>query len=53
MTWICSECGGNNVQVKAWINPNTDEIVDLVSDEIDECWCDDCEKHNLININKD
>lgn len=34
--YCCSECGGTNIQVQAWINPNTGQIVDtLESNELD------------------
>ena len=48
MKWKCAECGGDNVQVKAWIDPNTNEIVEIMSDEIVDCWCEDCEDHVTI-----
>lgn len=46
----CEECKGNNVQVKAWINPNTNKITDTnVGDECmnTDTWCDDCNKGNI------
>ena len=49
-TLVCAECGSPNVQIKMWVNPNTNEIGDGVSDgESDDNWCCDCERHpNLI-----
>ena len=37
--YCCSECGGTNIQVQAWINPNTGQIVDTL--ESNDCWCED------------
>jgi len=48
MKFTCADCGGTNVQVKAWVNPNTDEIVETMQDEMEDCWCDNCEEHVTI-----
>ena len=45
MKYTCEKCGGDNVQVKAWVNPNTNEIIETMSDEVEDCWCEDCEEH--------
>ena len=37
----CSKCKGTNIQVKAWIDPNTNEYIDDIDDNGD-CWCEDC-----------
>lgn len=42
----CSQCGGTNLQAKAWVDPNTKEFVDWLggfSLETEDCWCDNCE----------
>ena len=36
----CRECGSENIQILAWINPNTDEIIDDNGDSM--CWCESC-----------
>ena len=40
--FYCNKCGSSNVQLEAWVNPNTNEIIDtsLSAQE----WCDDCEE---------
>ena len=52
--YCCSECGGTNIQVQAWINPNTGQIVDTL--ESNDCWCEDCEDRTKLkqkgNYNK-
>ena len=47
---VCSVCGGTNVQVKVYINPNTLQIVDDGVEEgleeltaNNETWCSDCQ----------
>lgn len=42
----CNKCGSSNVQLEAWINPNTNEIIDtsLSGQE----WCDDCEEETIL-----
>ena len=45
-TIVCSECGSTNVETKAWVDANTDEVLDSCSDgDIEDNWCRDCEKH--------
>ena len=40
---VCSVCGGRNVQIRAWIDPNTDDYIGDCED--DDAWCDDCGEH--------
>lgn len=43
---VCDECGGINVQSKAWVRPNqNNEFVDLMSEEVQDNYCDDCEEN--------
>lgn len=37
----CKECGSTDIQILAWVNPNTNEIID---DEVSDgkCWCEKC-----------
>jgi hypothetical protein len=37
----CKECGSTHIQIRAWINPNTDEIIDDCEDKV--CWCSVCD----------
>ena len=45
--YVCSVCGSDDIEVKAWVKANTpnDEdwcVVEWCEDEIPECWCNDC-----------
>jgi hypothetical protein len=44
---VCGACGGSNVEVAAWVNPNTGEVVDEFGswDSLDTNWCHDCDAH--------
>ena len=43
---VCQNCEGSNIEVRAWIDPNTNKVVDLCSDgEDDDNWCRDCDEH--------
>ena len=48
-TLYCAECGSVNVQVQAWIDPNTKEFHGYVNGpcrlEEEDCWCDNCQGH--------
>ena len=46
--YVCEKCGGKNIQVKAWIDPNTDKKVDDITLEKQDIWCVDCQKHVRI-----
>ena len=47
-TYCCSQCGGTNIQVQAWVNANTNEYVDDIGEG--ECWCEDCQKHTKMKM---
>lgn len=47
-TYCCSQCGGTNIQVQAWVNANTNEYVDDIGGG--ECWCEDCQKHTRMKM---
>lgn len=34
--YCCSECGGTNIQVQAWINPDTCDV--LVFEDLESAW---------------
>jgi len=44
---VCEECGGTNIQTKAWVDPNGNgDYIDLMEgDDDDDNWCDDCQDH--------
>lgn len=45
--YCCSECGGTNVQTQAWVDSNTNEYIEDITED-DECWCEDCMKHTKL-----
>jgi len=47
--WKCTNCGGTNVEIKKWVNPNTNEETDTGEIEINDCWCQDCEEHHELD----
>jgi hypothetical protein len=53
ITILCSNCNSDNVEMKYWVNPNTDEIGDITSDGDDQdTWCSDCETHGGVYASK-
>ena len=40
---VCSNCGGDNVEVEAWVNPNTLEFSSFKESEFG--WCNGCDEH--------
>ena len=47
--YVCSHCGGDNVQIKAWVKPNLNYkfVGEVEGDELG--WCDDCQLHSVID----
>jgi hypothetical protein len=48
--WVCSNCGGQNIEIKKWVNPNTNEIGTDCEDEYG--WCEDCQDHHEVELIK-
>ena len=46
--WVCSNCGSKNVEIKKWVNANTDEVGTDCEDETG--WCPDCEGHHEVEL---
>lgn len=47
-TLYCADCGSSEVEMKMWVDPNTNSIVSTdCSDppEIEDCWCNSCEEY--------
>lgn len=43
---VCKRCGGSHVQVKAWVDANTNVFCgDTDPISIDDTWCEDCMDH--------
>jgi hypothetical protein len=46
--WLCPHCGSDNVQHKAWVNANTNEILDGDVDTDEDGYCNDCEQNGEL-----
>ena len=52
---VCEECGSDDVQQKAWVNPNSLEIDFSLSENFEEedTWCSKCSEHmGLVDEDK-
>lgn len=54
MKFICPECGNDQVQIKAWINPNTNKIIDFQYEDKDPSsgWCEFCNDNIIPEIDE-
>ena len=45
--FVCAKCGSEEIQAKAWIYLNTEEVCSCcdIMNEQDDYWCEDCEEH--------
>ena len=42
--YVCKCCGSENIQIRQWTNPNTNEQFEWCEDEnYRECWCEVCQ----------
>lgn len=48
----CKSCGSADVEMKMWVNPNTNRIGDACSyiTEVEDCWCKKCEHTELATL---
>lgn len=46
--FYCPVCGSTNVQVKAWVDANTDKFCSDIDSSVDieDTWCENCDDHN-------
>jgi hypothetical protein len=44
--YLCPNCGSDNVERKAWVNANTNEVQD--GDTGDDDYCNDCGEHGEL-----
>lgn len=44
---MCANCKSDNVELKHWVNANTNKIGDCTDDDEDS-WCNDCETHSGV-----
>lgn len=52
--WVCKKCKSNNVQQRAWVDLNTENIVDYIDDGGEaDFYCMDCEDHQRVEQEKD
>lgn len=49
MKYVCSECGGSNIAILAYVNPNTNQYIQDCDIYNGECYCYDCQKHTTVN----
>jgi len=43
---VCSQCGGSNIMILDWVDPNTNQYIGGNDDN--EGWCEDCEENTKI-----
>ena len=48
--FTCGDCGSSQVEVKKWVDLNTDEVGDCVGEHQHDYWCNVCQE-NLSNDN--
>ncbi len=47
--YTCSECESELVSCKAWVDLNSDAIVDTAAFDLEDYWCEECQDHRVIN----
>ena len=45
--WICKSCQSSDVEVRAWVNPNNNQVkdiqIDTYWDNPEVTWCNSCD----------
>lgn len=44
--WRCAECGSLSIQLRAWVDANTDKVYSKDASEEEDFWCDYCGQHS-------
>lgn len=44
--FVCECCGSQDIQIRAWVDGNTNEYISEITDDDDDFWCDSCEEHH-------
>lgn len=47
---VCNKCGGDNIQILAWVDANTNRYVSEYGLTNDDRWCNDCEEHVRFDL---
>ncbi len=51
MIWVCGKCGSREVESLAWVDMNTDQVLDGTGDYDDaNYWCRKCNEHTHIQL---
>ncbi len=43
--YYCPECGSENIDIRTWVNLNSDEILWDGPCDDEDYWCNGCEQH--------
>ena len=48
---VCECCGSRDIQIRAWVDGNTNEHISDIDDSSDDFWCDSCEEaHYFVSL---
>ena len=50
--WICKSCQSSDVEVRAWVNPNNNQVKDIQIDTYWDnpgvTWCNSCDGRSCL-----
>ena len=51
--WVCPACGGDGLEGLAWVDLETDQVIDWADPS--DYWCPQCEEHfaTVCQVNRD
>ena len=51
--WTCPACGGGGLEVLAWVDLETNDVIDWADPT--DFWCPECEEHfeTVCRVNRD
>ncbi len=53
ITWVCSNCGSKDVEVKAWVDANSLAVRDVMDHDNQDTFCNVCNDHHGVESEDD
>lgn len=50
ITYRCDECGSTDVQIQAWVKPNSNNEYAGDCEDLKSSWCDHCEQNVSVSL---
>lgn len=52
IVYTCQNCGSEDVEVKAWWDPNKGKLSEIIEEDLDLGWCKYCDDNQEMNVHE-